>query len=63
MGKMTKVQARRWIREHFAEFIKHSDCQMDCPAEVYEIWGDETQKIAARLRRGATTLEAQGGGE
>lgn len=50
---MSKRDARRWIREHWAYLIAHADMgavgEMEIPALDSE-WSDECLRIATRLR-------------
>lgn len=54
-------EARQWIRRHWAEVIDLSD--MGAVAEMGnrhldEVWGDECEKIARRLRQGTGSAPA-----
>jgi len=51
---MTKTEARKWVREHFAYYIEASDPPDDAAEEgnelIGEVWGDECRKIARKIR-------------
>lgn len=51
-------EARRWVRLHWADLINQADMggvgDMECDA-IDAIWGDECVKIAARLKKSATS--------
>lgn len=49
MTRLNKTQSRRYIREHFALHIFHSDLQFECPDGVEEVWDEEIQRIAKRM--------------
>lgn len=48
----TRMEARRWIRHHWAEIIRQADmgavADMECPA-LDAIWQDECVAISQRL--------------
>jgi len=48
---MTRQEARRWMRNHFAEYIDLSEPPDDAPPLVQELWRDETLRIASRITR------------
>jgi len=58
-------EARRWVRLHFAEYVANADMawdDVDC-APLEAIWADECVKIAARLRKSATSRSQHEGAE
>ena len=46
---MTKREAKKWIRQHWATLIWNMDCPHNCPDAVANIFGEESQKLAVRL--------------
>lgn len=56
---MTRLEARRSIRKHWAEFIRNSDYPGDVTLQdpaVFAVFADETQRIASRIERSAHDL-------
>ena len=47
--KLTEREARRWVREHWADFIHLSDCPCGAPEEAANLWDSESKRIAARI--------------
>lgn len=56
--KLTRREARRYVREHWATLIEQADLQFTAPEGVEEIWGDECEKTATRIR-GRAALEQE----
>ncbi len=52
--KLTKAQARKWVRDHFADYIEQAEWAIDVPEGVEEIAADEQVKIVRRLRGSAS---------
>jgi hypothetical protein len=48
---MTKREARKWVRQHWSAWMAGQDAPYDMPAEVGDMWRDETQRIAQRIVR------------
>ncbi|MGO4741569.1 hypothetical protein AB4099_34020 [Bosea sp. 2KB_26] len=53
-GKSAKAEAKRWIREHWATFIRLSDPPADhagakVPALALTLWPQECQRIAQQI--------------
>jgi hypothetical protein len=50
---MTKIEARRFIREHFATYIEQADCAFteNIDMVINDVWSDECARLAQRLRR------------
>lgn len=46
---MTRREARKWIREHYANWVFHSDCPGDMPEECNDVWQDEKVRCARKL--------------
>jgi len=60
-----KSEARRWVRLHFAEYVSNADMGWDdvhC-GPLESVWADECAKIAARLRKSATSRSQHEGAE
>lgn len=47
--RMTKRAARRWVQLHWAAFMTMADMPHGAPEEVGDIWGEEGDRMAARI--------------
>ncbi len=47
--RMTKREARRWVRLHWAAYMSAVNVPDPCPEEIAEVWRDECLRMADRI--------------
>lgn len=46
---MTKREARKWVRQHWATYMDSADLPDGAPYEVFMVWSDESERLARKL--------------
>jgi hypothetical protein len=47
--RLTKREARKWVRQHWAEFMRSADNPDGIPDEAAEVWSEECFRLAERI--------------